>query len=439
MDRRQFLSATGAGALGAGALGAGMAGCTIPLARRPTTPDPGIGAPSPGPAAFIPSYRIDDALFDGVPLRNHPDVSRNLPAGYDGPAVLLTRLALDDATARTALMPVGGHGISISPDGRTGIFHCQSATHTISFDPATLDVIAATAPFADARVGGGHAKFLPDGAAFLAAERAPYGPYLGAAERHFGRIVIRDTETLREIDSFSSHGVAPHDMQVFDNGRHVLVANYGSTQPASWTSDPETARIVAPRATIIEVASGRLVDTIAGTPGETELRHLAIADDGAIAAIQVRTGAPGGSPATYAGLAARDRTLFNGDREMLSAHMLVRSGDRAREVIAADPMAMRQGLSIAYDPLGHQFMATHPSAHTVVVVDATSGDIAGVVDTRTWGLAYPCGLALHPDGQTYLVAGAFADVITFDRLTHLPVEGRSYRLDGFQHSHMVVA
>ena len=59
------------------------------------------------------------------------------------------------------------------------------------------------APVGSLIVGG--AEFIEGGSVLLTAERAAYGPYLGAPELHYGRIAIRDPKTLREIGQISSN------------------------------------------------------------------------------------------------------------------------------------------------------------------------------------------------------------------------------------------
>ena len=398
------------------------------------------GRPSP-PALWIPGYDSTKAIFDGLPAREHPHIGRAVPEGYDGPVTLLTRVDLETGALDHAAYPVQGHVVAMDRASGIGVLHAQSRDWNVAFDMDTLDMLAASSPFKGHHTGGGHAEFIRGGSVLLTAERAAYGAYLGAPELHFGRIAIREPATLREIGQISSHGIGPHDIQLLDDGQTLAIANYGTVKPHRCGGKDEPG--IEPSLSLVEIESGKLVEKFVLDDPDYQIRHFAVGGLNRIQAIQVREGnstalaeAIGGAPVET------DLTAVRGCAYLPAPMLSVRLGESGLPpaLIEADNAAlMRQGLSILHDPIHAQFIASFPSAHCLIVCDDTDGRAVTIIDTRTVGLRYPCGLAIAPGGAHYLVAGSFGPVRAFATGSHRPLPQHGLDIALHRHSHIKIA
>lgn len=426
MKRRAFLAVCGAGL-------ASLGGCG-PLVSAGA-------APAAAGRLFIPGYATAEARIGGRPARE------GLSARPED-STLLTRVDPDGAIVQ-AIFPLTGHDVALSPDGRLGFFGRMGAgprggAHHIAFDPATLQEVGRGRPLAPGWRGGGHGVYLPDGSAVLTAERAPLAGWTGRPEAHFGRIALRDPQSLAVIDWIPCHGIDPHEMRLLPGGRQVAVANYGSV--AAPGTGQGAAELGVPRqvmgacVTVVELSSGALVARHASPDPEVELRHLALSGEGAILAIRVHLGAAGrDAPWIAAGpLPEPDRTAAADEAYLPAAPLFFAPGAAPGTPCGTGAQAdgMRHGLSVEHEPTAEEFLATFPSSHRLMVFDAATGRLRRQIDTAALGLPYPCGLALLPDGETYAVAGYWQDVLIFRRGSHRPLRRLTRPAPLYGHSHM---
>ena len=424
--------------------------CRIPWANRRTVlaggasllANPSIAA-SPGPSLFVPGYNAKEAIFDGMNAARHPTIGRAVPASYDGPVTLLSKIDLQTGKAQHAAYPVQGHFVAISADLKIGVLHAQSRDWCVAFDPESLDMITTSRPFREHRTGGGHAEFVRNSSILLTAERSAYGAYLGAPELHHGRIAVRDPQTLQELSQISSHGIGPHDITLLEDGNTLVVANYGTTQPHICRQQASIG--IEPCISFIELDSGKLLDKIVVDDLSQQIRHLAASKQDRVMAIMVRQGTIGEledalnplNAGVEADLTAR------GDCAYLPAPMLSVSMQQRgvpAELIEAGNMAlMRQGLTILHDPLHDQFIASYPSTHHILVMDGKTGQITKQFDTRSQGLKYPCGVSLFPGGDTYAVAGSFGNIRVYETGTHRHLVEQDINIILYRHSHITIA
>ncbi|MHA1571373.1 MAG: DUF1513 domain-containing protein [Alphaproteobacteria bacterium] len=425
MKRRQVLTGMGAGLAGVGL--AAAAGMGSARARQ-----------GGGTILYIPGFDSQNALSGSRPLAEDRRLGRAVPRGYDGPLTLLTRVDLDSGHAIRAAFALQGHAVTLAPAGGVGVFSAIRDRRIIAFDTQSLDLLAVSEPFANDFTGGGHGLFLPESGLLLTTERAPYRAYSGRPENHYGRLTLRDPATLRVVESHSCHGLHPHDLRLLAGGRLVAVANYGSTPNRNRSS--VVPEIVEPSITVIDVASGKLLEKITVPPQGAETRHLAATSKDDLFVIQVAKGEPGAAVTWKQETVERDRLSQRGE-VYLPAPLLriARRNGQALPVAQGDAAAfMRHGLSILYEPAHDQIIATFPGSHSVLVANAASGKITKVLRTDAMGLRYPCGLALHPDGERYIVTGSFENICLFDRATHVLDRAACRYPPLFRHSHIAV-
>ena len=429
-DRRDFLISAGAAVL------AGAAGGVSKLRAAP-----------PPSAYLIPGYKTAKAYRRGQPLIADRRAARALPRGYDGPVTMITRIALDADSVERALFPIVGHAITLDPARSRALFVGKNDDAILVIDPASLDLTATARPHADGFLFGDHVAFTADGKTVFAVERRdPGAPYSGRPADHFGRISVRDADTLRVLDSFDCAGIAPHDIALFDGGRHLAVANYGSTD---WPTDVEapTMRMpygVEPSLTIIGAASGRLAHKEVAPKRLNEVQHVAVGGLDRIAVLQSRLAAFDDAQLVLRG---RDDVYYpeapdGYGRSYLPVPLLhydLGAATPKRAIVMTDdPLLMQRGQTIVYEPTHDEMLVTYVASHTVIAFDAASGAVKHVTRTDRIGLRRPRGLALHPDGVHYVVSGSWENVFVFRRGSHdLVRKACRYELL-FDHSHLAI-
>jgi len=432
IHRRAFLSGSGAALAWAALAGAGLGGCAKLARRGPGARDGGV--------YLVPGYRADVARFRGRPAREASFLRRTLPAGWEGPVTLVTRVDERDGAVRRTLLPVEGHAICVRPDGQSAFWSSLNGETLVSFDPETLALGRLVSPVAG-HVGGGHAVYTPDGRHLVGTERRRHGPYRGRPGLHHGLLTVRDAETLAVVERHSCGGINPHEVALLEDGRHAAVSNYGNTRVPEADERYDT---IASSVTVVELASGKVVYEHVEPDRSLQVRHVAAHRLDRIAAILVHNVPPEDVPGAFDD---RDRVyepdLTTDPGNAYFPAPLVRhdaSGGSAepQRILPADPMLARQGQTVVYDALHDRMLATFASSHCVLAVSGATGRIERVIRTDRLGLRYPRGLALHPDGEHYVVSGSWRDLALFRRRDHSPVPERSLHTVFFDHSHMTV-
>ncbi|MBL8705739.1 MAG: DUF1513 domain-containing protein [Rhodospirillales bacterium] len=417
----------------AGALGTAVAAAVHSTSAR--------AAPTGRKAVYlVPGYRAEAARFRGMPADRAPALRRSFPAAYDGGVTLVARIDERDGTIRRALMPIVGHKIAVAPGGAMAVWSSMNGSGYVTFDPATLEFGRAFACDGAGFVGGGHAVYSNDGSVLIATERKrAIGRPDSVAALH-GRLVVRDAVSFKVLASHDVQGMSPHDIALTEDGRYAVVANYGS--PPRLPGDASVAQF-EPCITVIELASGRMIDKRASPVGDGELRHLAMAGPQRAAVICAR------QTTGVAARAADDRDSieeadFSVDEETYYRPAPVVWYDLARRdrpAIAAlpdDPSLARQGQSIVYDARHDEVLVAFASAHTVIVFAGLDGAVKRVIRTDRLGLRYPRGVELHPDGQHYVVSGSWQGLYQFRRGTHELDTERCLHPVLFDHSHLTL-
>lgn len=396
---------------------------------------PALAAARP-PRLFVPGYRSEEASEGGGLIVDQPGVLR-APRDWTGPRTLLSVYdpATPEAPPQRVAYPVGGHGVAFSPAG-TGIFVSMQNYTVAAFDPDSLDLVALDVPARPDWLFGGHAVNLPGGRHVAISERAPATPASGDRDRDLarlgGRIVIRDALTLQPVGEFPSYGLRPHDLAVTADGRHLVVANYGSTVAAEAAGKPPLPHVVAPCATVIELASGRLVERIAGADPTVELRHLVAPRLDRFFAVTARLGPVEAVPEAERFPGADPGVDF------LPSQPLRMVGGHAEKLLGEQAQVTRQGLSIAWDPAADEVLLAFPSSHTVAVFDGATGATRALIRTDQMGLRWPCGIAHSGDRRHWYISGYRSGLLTLEAGSHRQL-ALAPQLRWWGHSHTVFA
>lgn len=392
---------------------------------------------------FVPGYQAKNARLGGLPLNRHSTFTSGVPRGYDGPVTLVARLDERNRSVRRALMPLKGHHVAVDPRGHQAFFSALDGAQMVRFDPRSLAVLNVIEPHAPDFVGGGHAAWMQGGRLLVTTERRPYMRFSGSVADHRGRVVIRDGDSMRPVEVYESHGVAPHDLTLIESEGLVAVANYGTTwQDDAALEDEQPFRHVEPRLTLIDLGSGRLVDHFAPAANAYDIRHLAARDHEHLFAV----GADYRPEAKVAPLIARDsRSTITDTSETpgmaygpapLFAIRRSADGMQSTALMPGDPLDFRQGQTVAYDALYDEVIATFASSHTIAVIDARTFELKRVFRTDHFGLVFPRGIALHPDGRHYVISGSWAGLYYFARGKHEVNKAATWNEVFFHHSHI---
>ncbi len=392
-------------------------------------------------AVYVPGYFPESAFANGKPLVDNRRFNRSIK----GQPVhkMLTRVGFDGSIRQT-LLPVAAHDVEVAPDRSIGVLCSMDGEQHTAFDPETLELAAIGPSLGDGWHGGGHAVYLNQGKTVILSERAPSTPYQGKLERHYGRLTVRDPKTLKIAETYSTHGIDPHDIRLTADGKYIVAANYGSTISGKTGKFTIPRDVVQASITVIEVSSGKLVDKRVTGKGQVELRHLAAGRLDRIFAIQALYGSDHDDSRQLKGenVAYESDITTDPGYNYMSAATLKYDASRNRLSKMGDAKStklMRHGLSIRYDERHDEAIATYPTTHHVMVFDGATGAVSKSLDTRSIGLRYPAGVTFLPDGKHYAVTGHWENMFVFERGTHRLVRELCLYPVFFGHSHITAA
>lgn len=199
---------------------------------------------------------------------------------------------------RRIALPGRGHDVAFhAATGRCVAFARRPGNFAVAFSASGRQLpIAFTTP-AD-RHFYGHGVFSRDGQLLYATEN----DYDGAR----GCIGIYDAAgRYQRVGELPSGGIGPHDVQLSQDGRHLIVANGGiETHPDIGRGRAKlNLATMSPNIARVSLASGEMVETLELSPdlAKVSLRHLELAGQQRIVVgAQTQRGAPGDAPIAFA-------------------------------------------------------------------------------------------------------------------------------------------
>lgn len=230
-----------------------------------------------------------------------------------------------------------------------------------------LDALAFAAPIAASKgcTFYGHGAFSADATKIFVVEAEE------GSER--GRISVRDAATFEVSGDVPTHGTAPHDCVLVDEGRTLVITNGGGK-----LGTPDL-----PCVTFVDLATGALKERLGLAAADINAGHVAIGEDGSIAL----------SSAPRAGLNETTSTggvsLRHGATERLTT---------MRKPLPVTRRMLGESLSVALHPRGVAAV-TNPVGGLV-----TFWSVAEKRLQSSLGVAKPRGITLSRDGSRFVLA-----------------------------------
>ena len=280
------------------------------------------------------------------------------------------------AQAKLITLPFLAHGIVVDPNdpARAAVFEKKGPGACLV--DLRERVVLGPIETSPSRRFYGHGAFSADGSLLYSTESL-------IEEDFAGVLVVRDARTLAELGTVPTYGAAPHDCQLVDGGRTMVVANGGG----------QISGGAVPCVSYIDVASERLLDRVELESPRFNAGHLALTPTGDLAVVSApRDGLPA-------------------PNQQLGAVTLRPSGQPPRtltEPAAVVGRMLGETLSVVVNEADRVVLATHPLGNCVSVWGLDDGACLGTIE-----LSGPRGITLTLDREWYVVSH---------------VEGRSVRL-----------
>jgi uncharacterized protein len=319
---------------------------------------------------------------------------------------VLARVDLDRARPEVVSFSMGflPHGFAFDPRAptRVAVFEKKGPGACV-IDVATGVTERALAA-GEGRQFYGHGAFSADGALLYATESV-------LTEGGRGVLVVRDGRTLEALGELGTHGFSPHDCQLLDDGKTMVVANGGGPYGVRGAS--------LPCVTYVDVSTGKLLEKIAIPSPLFNAGHVAVSERGDLVIVSAPRDGVAGEPALGA------VTLRLGRRKPFVI-------ERPEAIVAR---MLGEALSVALDADATMALATHPLGDCVTAWSLRDGSSLAVIE-----LAEARGVALTLDRAEFVVSHRAGDAMAlsfFDARTLRPT-GERIAPSPITGSHVVV-
>lgn len=314
---------------------------------------------------------------------------QHLVVGFDGAGNALLRAAL----------PGRAHEVVVAPGGQT-LFVAPRRPGTVA---SVIDFNAGkTLRRCEARAGRhfyGHAVYSGDGNHLFTTEN----DYASGR----GIVAVRDAASLRVEAEFDSGGIGPHQLAWLADGRTLAVANGGIRTHPSAPRQKLNLATMRPNLSLVDAASGRLIDQAVGDHPQASIRHLAATPGGdVVVAMQYE-----GPPADDVPLVALYRpTKGAGALEPLSIPL-------------AEQRSLKQyTASVAVDAATGNAAVTCPRANRVTFWDTGNGRFVAKHRLGDCG-----GVAVDALASEFVVSSGRGALLRFDTRTFALAGGKTAR------------
>jgi hypothetical protein len=242
----------------------------------------------------------------------------------------------------------------------------------------------------------GHGCYSADGAVLLSTE--------ANLDNLDGAIGIRDSRTLAYLGAFPSYGKSPHECQLIDDGRTLVVTNGGDGLDGD-----------APCVSYIDVASQRLLERVPPSDARINTGHFAVTRDHRLVVVS----------APRSGLDTRER----GGISLRTP----RGGLQTLSEPAAITRALRgEALSVAIHEARGIVAVTHPDADLLTFWSLRERTLL-----QRLSLPRPRGLTLTTDQSEFIVsAGEQASLLRIPAQTLTPLSEPLIALSYVTGSHL---
>lgn len=301
----------------------------------------------------------------------------------------LAVLDLDAALPEAELIaiPFLAHGIAIDPnDAARAVLFEKKGPGACVVDLRARTMVR-TIPTAPGRRFYGHGSFSADGTLLYATESVVDHDFTGV-------LTVRDAQTFAELGVVPTYGTAPHDCQLIDQGKTMVIANGGGSIAGG-----------APAGVCyVDLQSEKLLDRVELASPLFNTGHIAVTSGGDLAVVSApRDGLP--SPSQQLG-AVSLRTRGGA----------LTTVQRPEEVVRR---MLGETLSVVIDEEARVVLATHPLGNCISIWRLDDAEFLGKLE-----LAGPRGVTLSLDRAWYLVshlAGRSVRVSAFAAKTYEPI------------------
>ena len=238
----------------------------------------------------------------------------------------------------------------------------------------------------------GHACYSPDGRRLYTSEN-----HIDSGE---GRIFVRDAqENYQIIQSFSSHGIGPHELKIHPDGQTLVVANGGILTHPDTGRDKLNLDTMSPSLVYLSAQSGDLLEqcTLPESLHQLSIRHIDINQDG-LCAIAMQ----------YQGIGSDNVPL-------IARHERGKAIETLWAPEALNPLMKNYCGSVCFNNSGTLFAVSAPRGNLVSLWDAQDGtfikhfhclDVCGISQFGPHGFMFSNGMGklYQLDTNTKLLA-----------------------------------
>lgn len=209
-----------------------------------------------------------------------------------------------------------------------------------------------------------------------------------------GVIGVYSTETFTRVDEFSSGGVGPHQIELINGGKTLVVANGGIQTHPKRPREKLNIETMHSTLTYIDLQNYSIIDSFSPENHQMSLRHLSIANNDTVAvAVQ-----------------------YQGDNSDIIPLVLTHSGEGHLQALPASELTWlgqnQYIASVAFDPSGRYIVSTSPRGHTIELWDVSLNKHCSSISMRD-----VAGAVYSPSMERFIVSSGRGQTALIDPKT----------------------